>query len=231
MWALLRSRLAEVLRAVAPLVVSVVLLQFTLVHAPWPQFLQFLGGTVLAATGLLMLLAGIEIGILPMGRYIGAELPRQGPVWLIAAVAAALGFVTTVAEPDVLILSDQVRTLTDGAPLAGPLLVYVIGGGVAVFTAAALWAIAHGRALTRLLAAAFALMIALSLVSPAEYLPLAYDAGSVTTGVLSGPVLLALGLGLSAVIARRPGSLDGFGLLGLASTGPIVVLLLLGWLR
>ena len=74
------ARLPEILRAIAPLVGSVCVLQVTLVHAPLPQFLQFLAGSMLAVAGMLMLFAGIEHGILPMGRYIGAELPRKGPI-------------------------------------------------------------------------------------------------------------------------------------------------------
>ena len=224
------ARLPEILRAIAPLVGSVCALQFALVHAPLPQFLQFLAGSLLAAVGMLMLFAGIEHGILPMGRYIGAELPRKGSIWWIVAVAAAMGFATTVAEPDVLILSTQVEGIA-GSEVAGPVLVYLIAAGVGLFTAAALARIAHGRPLTLLLAVSFGLMAVLSLVAPPQFVPLAFDAGSVTTGVLSGPVLLALGLGLSAVFARHAGALDGFGLLGLASTGPVIVVLVVGWLR
>jgi len=230
MWTFMRAKLPEVLRAIAPLLVAVCVLQVTIVHAPLPQFLQFLAGAVLAMLGMLLLFAGVEHGILPMGRYIGAELPRKGSAWLIVAVAAALGFVTTVAEPDVLVLASQVGAI-DGSPVGGQALVYLIAAGVGLFAAAALWRIAHGQALTLLLSVAFALMVLLSLLSPPAFLALAYDAGSVTTGVLSGPVLLALGLGLSAVLARHAGSLDGFGLLGLASTGPVIVVLLIGWLR
>jgi hypothetical protein len=73
-------------------------------------------------------------------------------------------------------------------------------------------------------------MIGLSLVARSQLVPLAYDAGSVTTGVLTAPVVLALALGLSSVIARRSAVSDGFGLLGLASVGPIIVILLLGLL-
>jgi hypothetical protein len=225
----LRAKLPEVLKAIAPLVATVCILQLTLVHAPWPQFVQFLAGSLLAALGMLLLFAGIEHGILPMGRFIGAELPRKGSVGLIAAVAAAMGFVTTIAEPDVLILSTQVESVSGGR-FSGQWLAYVIAGGVALFAAAALLRIVYGITMTKLLAAAFALVIALSLVSSPQFIPLAYDAGSVTTGLLSAPVLLALAIGVSSVLARHAGTLDGFGLLGLASIGPIVVVLLMGWL-
>jgi len=228
--ALLRQRLPETLRAIAPLVGVVCVLQITLVQAPAAQFLQFLAGSFVAALGMLLLFAGIDLGVVPMGRFIGAELPRKGSRSLILAVAAAMGFATTVAEPDVLILGAQVEEASQGA-LSAEFLVYVIAGGVGLFAAAALLRIVYGVPITWLLAGAYALMLVLSLVAPERIVALAYDAGSVTTGVLTAPVLLALALGLSAVLARRSAALDGFGLLGFASAGPIVVLLVLGLLR
>jgi hypothetical protein len=225
----LLAKLLEVLKAVAPLVGAACLLQITLVHAPIEEFAQFLVGALLAVGGMLLLFYGVEHGILPMGRFIGAELPRKGSLWLIVAVAAAMGFATTIAEPDVLILSNEVEAATRGG-ISGHLLSYGIAAGVGLFAAAALLGIAYGTPIVRLLAVAFALLIALSLVSAPSFVPLAYDAGSVTTGVLSAPVLLALALGMSSVRARHSDTLDGFGLLGLASAGPVVIVLLVGWL-
>lgn len=225
----LRERLLEVLKAIAPLVGAVCLLQVTVVHAPLELFLQFLAGSMLAAVGMLFLFAGIDFGILPMGRFIGAELPKKGSLWLILAVGFALGVVTTVAEPDVLILSGQVEAASRGA-ISGQPLVYVIAAGVGLLSAVALLRVVFGFSLTHLLAGVYALMILLSLLAPAEVVPLAFDAGSVTTGVLTAPVLLALTLGLSSVLAGRSPAADGFGLLGLASAGPVVAVLLLGLL-
>jgi hypothetical protein len=230
MLGLLRERLPEVLRAMTPLIGVVCVLQVAVVHAPLAQFLQFLAGAFVAALGMLLLLAGIDLGVVPMGRFIGAELPRKGSRALIVAVAAAMGFATTVAEPDVLILGAQVEQASQGA-LSGAMLVYWIAAGVGLFAAAALLRIVYGVPITWMLAGAYALMLALSLAAPEGIVALAYDAGSVTTGVLAAPVLLALALGLSAVLARRSAALDGFGLLGFASVGPIIVLLLLGVLR
>lgn len=229
MLGLLRTRLPEVLRAIAPLIGVVCALQAGIVHAPAAQFLQFLAGSALAIAGLLLLFAGIDHGILPMGRFIGAELPKKRSLWLIVAVALALGFVTTVAEPDVLILAGQVEAISHGA-VSGRLLVYVIAAGVGLFAAVALLRIVYGTPVSVLVALAYALMILLSLLAPADFVALAYDSGSVTTGVLTAPVLLALALGLSAVIAGRSPVSDGFGLLGLASAGPIIAVLLLGLL-
>lgn len=226
---LLLSKLPQVLRAIAPLIGAVCVVQFTIVHAPLPEFLQFLAGSALAVLGMVLLFAGIEHGILPMGRFIGAELPSKGSLWLIAGVGAAMGFVTTVAEPDVLILAGQVDEASGGS-IREQGLVYLIAAGVGLFSAVALLRIAFGMALRVLLAIVLASMIVLSLHAPPQFVPLAYDAGSVTTGVLTAPAMLALAIGVSAVLARPTGGLGGFGLLGLASLGPILFLLSVGWL-
>lgn len=229
MLALLGPTLVEVLKAVAPLVAAVCVLQVVLVDASAALFLQFLAGSTLAVFGMVLLFTGIELGILPMGRFIGAELPRKNSLWLIVGVAFALGFATTIAEPDVLVLSGQVETASQGT-MGGRTLIYVIAVGVGVFTALALLRVVWGVSMAALLTGVYSLMILLSLLSPAELVPLAYDAGSVTTGVLTAPVVLALALGLSSVLAERSAVSDGFGLLGLASVGPIIAVLLLGLL-
>jgi hypothetical protein len=227
MMTLLRERLPEVLRAMAPLVGLGCVLQATIVRAPAVLFLQFLVGSVLAAVGMLLLFAGVEMGILPMGRFIGAELPKKRSLWLIVAVAFAMGVATTAAEPDVLVLAGQVEEASQGAFQARPLIL-LIAVGVGLFAALALLRIVHGFSMRMLLAIAYSLMLVLTALAPGEFVSLSYDAGSVTTGVLTTPVLLALALGLSAVLAGRSAISDGFGLLGLASVGPIIAVLLLG---
>lgn len=229
MLALLRIKLPEVLQAVAPLFVAVCAFQVLLVGAPAALFLQFVAGSLLALVGMLLLLAGIDFGILPMGRFIGAELPRKGSLWLIVSVAFALGFATTAAEPDVLVLAGQVEAVSRGV-VGGQTLVYVVAAGVGLLAGVALLRIVWGFSMIHLLTGIFAGMILLSFVAPDTFIALAYDAGSVTTGVLTAPVLLAVALGLSSVLGERSAVADGFGLLGLASAGPIVVILLLGLL-
>lgn len=230
MLTLLRDKLIEVFKAVAPLVGLVCVLQVALVHAPVELFLQFLAGSILTVLGMMLLFVGIDLGILPMGRFIGAELPKKGSIALIVAVSFALGFATTVAEPDVLVLSGQVDAVS-GRAIAGPVILYIIAFGVAAFAAMAMGRIIFGWSLRLMLTIAYGLVIALSLIAPGEITPLAFDAGSVTTGVLSAPVVIALALGLSSVLAGRSAVSDGFGLLGFASIGPIIAVLLVGiWL-
>jgi len=224
---LLRLKLGEVLRAVAPLVIVGVVLQLLLVGAPAALFVRFLAGSALAVLGMLLLFVGIDYGVLPMGRFIGAALPEKRSLWLIAAVGFAMGFATTAAEPDVLVLGGQVERISGGG-MRGQALVYIIAVGVAIPSAIGLLRIIWGIPLRSLVVPIYVAAILLTFVASPVYVPLAYDAGSVTTGVLTSPVLLALALGLTSVLATRSAMSDGFGLLGLASAGPILVVLLLG---
>lgn len=223
----LKGRLWEVLKTVAPLIGVVCLLQVTLVQAPALLFLQFLVGALLVIVGMMLLFMGVDLGILPMGRFIGAALPRKGSITLIVAVAFAVGFAVTVAEPDVLVLADQVGRISRGE-INGTIVLYVIAVGVGIFVALAMARIVYGVSIQLLLSVSLAIVILLSFVAPPEFVPLAYDAGSVTTGVLTAPVVIALAIGLSSVLAGRSAVSDGFGLLGFASIGPIIAVMIMG---
>lgn len=227
---ILREKSLEVLKAVAPLIVSICVLQFALVHAPLGLFLRFLLGSMLAVIGMMLLFVGIDLGIVPMGRFIGAELPKKRSLVLILVVAFSIGFATTIPEPDVLVLSDQVERASEGA-ISGTAVVYAIALGVAVLTAIAAARIVFGWPLRYLLAAGYSLAIVLALFAPREFISLAFDGGSVTTGVLSAPVIIALAIGVSSVLAGRSAVSDGFGVVGFASIGPILAILAMGLFR
>jgi hypothetical protein len=224
---LLKEKLLEVIKAFAPLIIVVCALQFTLVEAPIALFLQFLIGALMAIGGMVLFFMGIDLGILPMGRFIGAELPQRGSLLLIIGVAFSFGFATTVAEPDVLVLSRQVDAISRGA-IPGDTVLYVTAIGVGIYVATAMMRVVFGVRMAYLLAASYSMVILLSFFTPAEFVPLAYDSGSVTTGALTAPVVIALALGLSSVLAGRSSVSDGFGLLGFASIGPIIAVMIMG---
>src|SRR5690606_35239654 len=136
------------------------------------------------------------------------------------------GFVVTLAEPDVLVLARQVDEVTGGAvPRSGVL--YMTALGVGLFVALAMARVIYGVSMRLVLTAALGIVFLLALVAPGAFVPLAFDAGSVTTGVLTAPVVIALAVGVSSVLAGRSAVSDGFGFLGLASIGPIIAILIM----
>ncbi|MDD5702913.1 MAG: DUF1538 domain-containing protein [Dehalococcoidales bacterium] len=223
----MKNTILEVIRAIAPLVLVVIILQFTLVHASAGIFARFLIGSILVTAGMILFLLGIEVGILPAGKTVGSGLMEKRSVWLIVAIAFLIGFSTTIAEPDVLVLSKQAEAITGGAIHANT-LVYIIGIGLAFFTAMAMLRIVLGFRMTYLLAASYIIVIILSFFTPPDFVSLAFDSGSATTGALTAPIVIALGIGLSSVLSGRSAISDGFGLLGMASIGPIIAVMIMG---
>jgi len=223
----LKSKTVEVLKAILPLVIVIMVMQFTLIKMPIGLFLQFLAGAVMVITGMVLFLIGIEIGILPMGNAVGAELPKRRSLWLIVGIAFLIGFAATIAEPDVVVLTGQIDRVSQGS-ISDSILIYVIGIGIAFFVAMAMLRILFGFRMAYLLAAGYLVVIVLSLFTPAQFVPVAFDAGGVTTGPMTVPIILSLGIGLSSVLRGRSALSDGFGLIGLASVGPIIAVMLMG---
>ena len=178
-------------------------------------------------TGMVLFLLGVDIGILPMGKALGAELPRRGSLPLIIGIAFLIGFVATIAEPDVIVLTNQVDTVSGGA-IAKNILVYIIAVGVAFFVATAMLRILLGFPIAYLMAAGYIIIIILAFFTPAEFVPVAFDAGGVTTGPMTVPIILALGLGFSSVLSGKSAMSEGFGLIGLASIGPVIGVMVMG---
>lgn len=223
----LKSKTLEVLKAILPLVIVIIIMQFAFIKMPIALFLQFLAGAVMAIVGMILFLLGVEIGILPMGEAIGAELPKRRSLSLIVAIAFLIGFAATIAEPDVIVLTHQVDRVSQGS-ISENVLLYVIGIGIAFFVAMAMLRIVFGFRMAYLLAAGYLIVIILSFFTPAEFVPVAFDAGGVTTGPMTVPIILSLGIGFSSVLAGKSAISDGFGLIGLASIGPIIAVMLMG---
>ncbi|WP_031385578.1 DUF1538 domain-containing protein [Desulfonatronum thiodismutans] len=222
-----KENLKEVVLAVLPISVVVILLQVFLVHLPWEVFARFLIGAAMVLAGLLLFLQGVKVGLLPMGEAVGSELPKHGSMIFMLFFAFILGFVVTVAEPDVRVLAHQVDIVSDGM-ITSNLLIITVAIGVAFFVALAMLRIVLRVPIAWLYGVSYLLIIVLSFIAPASFVPIAFDAGGVTTGPVTVPFILALGLGAVAVMGGRSSFSDGFGLVGLASIGPVIGVMILG---
>ncbi len=176
---------------------------------------------------MVLFLLGVEIAILPMGKALGAELPRRKPLFLVIGIAFVVGFAATVAEPDVIVLTGQVGEVSRGA-IAENVLIYAIAIGVGFFVAMAMLRILLNFPIAYLLAAGYIIIIILAFFTPAEFVPVAFDSGGVTTGPMAVPIILSLGLGFSSVLAGRSALSDGFGLISLVALAPILTIMVFG---
>jgi len=222
---IIKDTIKEVLKALLPIILAVVVLQFTVLHLPPYIFARFLIGAFMVIIGVVCFVYGVRTGILPMGRDVGAELPQRGSLLLIVAVALIFGFVVTYSEPSVMVLSKMSAEAGNSSTSA---FIFVVAGGMAVLFMAALLRILLGFPTRHLLAIVYGIVVILAMFTPPNFLARAFDAGAAAAGPFTVPMLLALGLGFVSVRARRSTLSDGVGLIGIACAGPIIGILLWG---
>lgn len=217
----------EALKAVFPLTIVVFLLQLVVLSSSVEEVLRFLVGLVFVFLGLILFLVGIRIGLLPMGEAIGNSIPQSGKLLVIIIYAFLLGFLVTVAEPDVRVLASQIDTVSAGA-ISNYVLIYAVAAGVGIFLSLSMVKVVFSIPLKYLLLLCYIGVFILSVFTPTEFVPISFDAGGVTTGPLTAPFIIALGVGMTTVLSSRTTSQDNFGFVALASIGPILGVMILG---
>lgn len=214
------GKLRETALSVMPVMAVVAALGLLTGTLDTGTLLRFAWGGLCLVAGLAVFLLGVDVGIRPLGEMCGAALTARRNLALFVAAAFAVGFVVTVAEPDIQVFVRQVAA-ADPHVRHGP-LVLSIGLGVGLFMAAGVARAVAGLRLKAVLAVSYALLPILALAAPRPMIAIAFDSGGATTGPMTVPFIMALGLGVSAV---RDDGEGGFGLTGIASVGPVMAVL------
>ncbi len=226
---LLGEKFREVIISTVPIVVLVALLAVFVLGLPMDQMLMFLVCVAMVIAGFTIFLSGVDWGIHPMGTSIGQEIPRRRSKLFMIVIVFAISFLVTVAEPDVTVFGSQVHSLFSS--IDPTTLTYAIAIGVAAFLIIASFRIIYKLSLKALITigyvAVIALVVILDSTGNTEFIGIALDSGGVTTGPVTVPILLALGIGICSM-GHSKDSLDGFGMIGLASIGPVLAVLVLG---
>lgn len=223
------SLIREVAIAVLPISFIILVLQIGLLHMPWDIFARFLLGTLFVGVGFLLFLLGVNVGLLPMGEAIGGELPKSGSVLYLVGMTFLFGVAIAVAEPLVRVLAHQLDFVSGGL-VSRVLLITVVALSVGLCLAGAVLRILFGFPIVRLFVFGYLLLIVLAFFTPEEFRPFAFDAGGVSTGPVTVPFILALGLGTASVLRGKNAFSEGFGLVGLASIGPVIGVMIIGML-
>lgn len=219
----------EVVYAILPITILVLVLQYTLIWLPFSSVIQFLIGVIFVSLGLVFFLIGVHIGLLPVGEMIGSALPKTGKLWMILLVSFILGFSVTVAEPDVHVLSGFIDQISDGT-IGKWALIIPVALGLGIFVALSMARIIFKVSIKWMLFVGYSIVFGLAL-SPwvsEEFIPISFDAGGVTTGPMAVPFIIAFGVGIASVLRSDDKSADGFGLVAMASIGPLLAVLILG---
>lgn len=188
-----RKPLKESLTSVLPITAIVLVLCFTITPISNNAMMAFLLGSLLLIVGMGLFTLGSEMSMIPLGEAVGKEITRSKKVWVIVAISFLIGVIITVAEPDLQVLAGQVPSIPDRV------IIWSVALGVGVFLVIALLRILFAIQLSYLLIGFYAIVFVLAgFVSP-DFWAVAFDSGGVTTGPMTVPFIMALGVGVSAV--------------------------------
>ena len=227
LWRSLREKLRESLVSVVPVSLMVFLLAIT----PWVniskhELLVFGGAALLLILGIGLFNLGADMAMTPMGQYIGEGLTKSRKLGILLGVSFLMGLLITVAEPDLSVLAGQVSAVMNGT-----LLIFTVGVGVGLFLLIAVLKIVFHSDLTSILMFCYMVLFSIAALlfdsGKGSFLPLSFDSGGVTTGPITVPFIMALGVGIALTVGGRNASENSFGLIALCSVGPIAAVLLL----
>ena len=219
---LLHDKFQESIASVLPITIIVLLLCFTVAPIPNNMLVSFLMGAVLLIVGMAFFTLGADTAMTPIGTKVGSCITKSRKVWLIVFVSFLLGIIITISEPDLQVLANQVPNIPNAV------LIGAVALGVGVFLVIAMLRILFGISLNILLIGFYIVVFGLATLVPKNFWAVAFDSGGVTTGPMTVPFIMALGVGVSAIRSDRHAGNDSFGLVALCSIGPILAVLVLG---
>lgn len=205
-----------------PIICIVLVLCFTIAPISSSILLCFLMGAVMILVGMMFFTLGAEMSMTPMGERVGSCLTKSKNLAMIISIAFLLGFIVTISEPDLQVLAGQVPAVPN------MVLILSVACGVGVFLVLALLRMLFSIPLPPMLVVFYLLVFVLAIFVPRDFLSIAFDSGGVTTGPMTVPFIMALGVGISAIRSDRHAADDSFGLVALCSVGPILAVMILG---
>ena len=218
----LKEKTLEALSSVMPISIIVFVLSSYAVPIPIGTTVMFLAGAALLIIGMGFFSLGADVAMMPMGETVGAQFVKSHKLWFVVLVSFLIGFIVTAAEPDLQVLANQV------AAIPSKILIGTVAFGVGLFLVIATLRVVFHIGLNYILVFFYIVMFAVSAFAPRAFLSVAFDSGGVTTGPITVPFIMALGIGLSAARNDKDSQDDSFGLVAICSVGPIMAVLLLG---
>ena len=220
---LLQNKIKEAMSSVLPIVLIVAALVFFTAPVSTDVMLAFLVGSVLLVAGLGIFMLGSENSMVSIGNHIGSSLTKSKNLGMILLLSFIIGIIITMAEPDLAVLASNVSHIDFYV------LVFTVSVGVGLFLVLCMLRILFAIPLKWILLFFYTLIFVLAFFSDPDYISVAFDAGGVTTGPMTAPFIIALGIGVAYIRSDKNAEADSFGLVALCSVGPILSVLLLGF--
>lgn len=201
----------------------------TFIFAPLDsdEMISFLFGAGIMMIGMTLFLFGADYSMMEVGRLVGKYMIKKKSLTILIALGFMIGIVITIAEPSVQVLGQQVNQISEGK-IGRVLLIGIVSVGTGVFLAFALLRVVFKLSYYQLMAIGYVGVLVASFFTSNEFMPIAFDSGGVTTGPITVPFILALAGGLTSMIRQETSANDSFGMVGIASLGPILAVMILG---
>lgn len=216
------EKIRESLAAVLPITGIVLVISITIAPLTPGTLVLFLFGALLLVCGMGLFTLGVDMSMIPMGDGIGVQISKAKRVGLPLLVCFVLGVVVTIAEPDLQVLASQLPSVPDMT------LILAVAVGVGFFLMVSQVRMLLNIPLSYTLLFFYALVFILSFFAPDSFVPVAFDSGGVTTGPITVPFIMAMGIGMAAIRSDKNSNSDSFGLISLCSIGPILSVMILG---
>ena len=218
----IKAKIKESLSAILPVSLIILLLAFTITPLPVDKISLFFIGAVLLIVGMGLFTLGAEISMSVIGERIGADIAKKKNIFLIFIILFILGTIITLAEPDLKILASQISAIPEN------ITVLAVSIGVGIFLVIAFLRIIFKVNISLLLFISYLITFVLASFVPKDFWAIAFDSGGVTTGPITVPFIIALGIGAASIRESKDSENDSFGLVALCSIGPIITVLILG---
>ena len=216
--------LLGVIKDIAPILIVIFFFQYAIIKKSVPHLHKITIGIVMVILGLYAFIVGLEMGLFPIGESIANDLTSQDNNLLIYLFGFMIGFSTTMAEPALLAIALKVQEISEGV-IKQNILRIVVALGVAIGIALGAYRLVQGDPIHYYIIVGYSLVIILTYFAPKHIIPIAYDAGGVTTSTVTVPLVAALGIGLATNIEGRNPLIDGFGLIAFASLFPMLTVM------
>ena len=214
----IEEKLFEALSSIIPVMIIMLIIGFIL-KFNFITILSIMISTILLIIGVSMFTLGADLSMIEIGKTISSGLLKTRKVWIITLISFIVGVIITIAEPDLKVLAEQMTAINSNV------LIISVGVGVGLFLSIAAIRIMYQISLKKIIAICYSLLLIMLFISSKEMIPLSFDSGGVTTGPMSVPFILAMGIGFTA---RQKSKNYSFGLVALCSIGPILTVLILG---
>ncbi len=221
---MLYEKVKESVLSVLPITIIVLILSIIL-SIPFPTVFGFIIGAIMLIIGLSLFNMGAESSMMKLGEDIGSYVTKKKKISILILFTAVIGFIITIAEPDLKVLAEQLSST-----IPELVLIIFVAFGVGAFLSLSLVRIVTQMNLNVILFIMYALVFLMAAFVPNEFVAVAFDSGGVTTGPMTVPFILALGIGVAGARGSTSSKDDSFGLVAFCSVGPVLMVLILGLL-